>query len=63
MKAKAVGYWICTVLIGLSFLSGGAASLLRAPQVVEGMSSRSLTPDGEFVDDVAIAWFPVTIPG
>jgi uncharacterized membrane protein YphA (DoxX/SURF4 family) len=35
-KARAVGYWICTVLIGLSFLSGGAAHLLRAPQVVEG---------------------------
>jgi len=38
MKARAVGYWICTVLIGLSFLSGGAAHLLRAPQVVEGMT-------------------------
>ena len=38
MKAQAVGYWICTVLIGLSFLSGGAAELWRVPQVVEGMT-------------------------
>ena len=39
MHTRAVvGYWICTVLIGLSFLSGGAAELLRAPQVVEGMT-------------------------
>lgn len=38
MKAQAVGYWICTVLIGLSFLSGGAVDLLRAPQALEGMT-------------------------
>jgi hypothetical protein len=38
MKARAVGYWTCTVLIGLSFLSGGVAHLLRAPQVIEGIS-------------------------
>ena len=38
MKARAVGYWICTVLIALSFLSGGVAHLLRAPQVVEGIT-------------------------
>lgn len=38
MKARAVGYWICTVLIGLSFLSGGAAHLLRVPQAVEGIT-------------------------
>jgi uncharacterized membrane protein YphA (DoxX/SURF4 family) len=37
-KGKAVGHWIGTVLIGLSFLSGGAAHLLRAPQVVEGIA-------------------------
>jgi hypothetical protein len=29
MKAQAVGYWICTVLIGLSFLSAGAVHQLR----------------------------------
>jgi len=38
MKAQAVGYWICTVLIGLSFLSGGVVDLLRAPQALEGMT-------------------------
>jgi hypothetical protein len=38
MKAQAVGYWVCTVLIGLSFLSGGVADLLRPPPVIEGMT-------------------------
>jgi uncharacterized membrane protein YphA (DoxX/SURF4 family) len=38
MKAKAVGYWVCTVLIAFSFLSGGVAYLLRVPQVVEGIT-------------------------
>lgn len=38
MKAQIVGYWICTVLIGLSYLSSGAAHLLRVPQVVESMT-------------------------
>jgi uncharacterized membrane protein YphA (DoxX/SURF4 family) len=38
MKAQAVGYWICTVLIGLSFLSGGVVDLLRVPQALEGMT-------------------------
>jgi uncharacterized membrane protein YphA (DoxX/SURF4 family) len=38
MKARAVGYWTCTVLIAFSFLSGGVAHLLRAPQVIEGIS-------------------------
>jgi len=38
MKAQAVGYWICTVLVGLAFLSGGVAYLLRVPQVVEGIT-------------------------
>jgi uncharacterized membrane protein YphA (DoxX/SURF4 family) len=38
MKAQTVGYWICTALIALAFLSGGAGELLRAPQVVEGMT-------------------------
>src|SRR5260370_10557461 len=38
MKAQVVGYWSCTVLVGLSFLSGGAADLLRPPPVVEGMT-------------------------
>jgi len=38
MKARTVGYWICTVLIGLSYLASGAAHLLRVPQVVESMT-------------------------
>jgi uncharacterized membrane protein YphA (DoxX/SURF4 family) len=38
MKAKIVGYWICTVLIGLSFLSGGAVDLLRPHDALEGMT-------------------------
>jgi uncharacterized membrane protein YphA (DoxX/SURF4 family) len=37
MNAKTIGYWICTALIAFSFLSGGAAHLLRVPQVVEGI--------------------------
>jgi uncharacterized membrane protein YphA (DoxX/SURF4 family) len=38
MKARAVGYWICTVLIALAFLSGGIGQLLRSPQTVEGIT-------------------------
>ena len=38
MRARAVGYWVCTVLIALSFLSGGIGHLMRAPQVIEGIS-------------------------
>lgn len=38
MKAKTVGYWICTVLIALAFLSGGVAYLLRMSQVIEGVT-------------------------
>jgi len=38
MKTKAVGYWICTVLVALSFLSGGIVDLMRSPQALEGMT-------------------------
>jgi uncharacterized membrane protein YphA (DoxX/SURF4 family) len=38
MKARAIAYWVCTALIALSFLSGGVGHLLRAPQVVEGIT-------------------------
>jgi len=38
MNARAMGYWICTVLIGLSFLSGGVVYLLRVPEVVAGVT-------------------------
>lgn len=37
MKTKLIGYWICTALVALSFLSGGAANLFRSPQAVGGM--------------------------
>jgi hypothetical protein len=38
MKAQAVGYWICTVLIAFSFLSGGVVDLLRPSFALEGMT-------------------------
>ena len=38
MKAKAVGYWICTVLTAFVFLSGGVVYLLRVPEVVAGVT-------------------------
>jgi hypothetical protein len=38
MKAKAIGYWICTGLVALAFLSGGIGELMRWSQVVEGMT-------------------------
>jgi uncharacterized membrane protein YphA (DoxX/SURF4 family) len=38
MKARTIGYWICTVLIALAFLSGGAFDILHPPQVLEGMA-------------------------
>jgi uncharacterized membrane protein YphA (DoxX/SURF4 family) len=38
MKAKAIGYWICTVLVAFSFLSGGVVYLLRVPEVVAGVT-------------------------
>lgn len=37
-KARTVGYWICTALIALAFLSGGVGQLLRWPQTVEGIT-------------------------
>jgi uncharacterized membrane protein YphA (DoxX/SURF4 family) len=40
MKARAIGYWACTVLVAFSFLSGGVAHLMRAPQVIEGISTQ-----------------------
>lgn len=38
MKTRAVGYWISTVLVALSFLSGGVVDALRVPQALEGMT-------------------------
>jgi len=37
MKARRVGCWICTALVALSFLSGGAANALGAPEAVAGI--------------------------
>src|ERR1700722_13799438 len=39
MKAKVIGYWICTVLIAFCIGSGGAAQALRVPQTLEGMTA------------------------
>jgi uncharacterized membrane protein YphA (DoxX/SURF4 family) len=38
MKAKAVGYWICTALIAFIFVSSGVFYVMRVPQVVEGVT-------------------------
>ncbi len=37
-KARVVGYWMCTVLIALSFVSGGLGQVMRAPPVIQGMT-------------------------
>lgn len=37
MKAKNIGYWTITVLLGLAIFSGGAAQLTRQPQTVAGL--------------------------
>jgi len=38
MKAKALGYWICTALIAFIFVSSGVFCVLRVPQVAEGVT-------------------------
>jgi uncharacterized membrane protein YphA (DoxX/SURF4 family) len=38
MKAKALGYWICTAPIAFIFVSGGAFYVMRVPQGVEGVT-------------------------
>jgi hypothetical protein len=38
MRAQVVGYWICTILIAFSFLSGGAVDLIRPSFALEGMA-------------------------
>lgn len=37
-KARTIGYWVTTGLIGFAFLAGGAADASGSPQVVEGMT-------------------------
>ena len=38
MKAKASGYWVCTVLLVFFMLPGGIFQVLRAPQSVAGFA-------------------------
>jgi len=38
MKAKAIGYWVCTVLLVFFMLPGGIVQVLRVPQTVEGFT-------------------------
>jgi len=35
MNGKAVGYWVCTVLIVLFMLPGGIFEVMRSPQLVQ----------------------------
>jgi ABC-type multidrug transport system permease subunit len=44
MKAKIVGYWICTALVAFSFLSGGIVDVIKAPQALEGMTRLGYPP-------------------
>lgn len=37
MKAKAIGYWVCTCVIALLFLSGGILQAMRSPTAIEGI--------------------------
>lgn len=36
-KTRMIIYWISTIAIAFSFISGGAAHLMRVPQVIEGI--------------------------
>jgi uncharacterized membrane protein YphA (DoxX/SURF4 family) len=38
MKAKAIGYWICTIVISLLFLSGGIMQVMRSPTAIAGIT-------------------------
>jgi uncharacterized membrane protein YphA (DoxX/SURF4 family) len=38
MNGKAIGYWVCTVLIVFFMLPGGIVQVLRVPQTVEGFA-------------------------
>ncbi|WP_437551945.1 DoxX family protein [Sorangium sp. So ce367] len=37
-KARTIGYWIATGLLGFAFAAGGLADLSGSPQVLEGMA-------------------------
>ncbi len=36
MKAKLIGYWVCTGLIVVFMLPGGIFEVMRSPQIVQG---------------------------
>jgi uncharacterized membrane protein YphA (DoxX/SURF4 family) len=38
MKARTIGYWVCTALVAFSFLSGGVTNVMRVPQALEGIA-------------------------
>src|SRR5262245_22143025 len=37
-KARTIGYWVATGLLGLVFAAGGVSDLSGSPQVLEGMA-------------------------
>ena len=38
MKAKAIGYWVCTVLVVFFMLPGGIFQVMHTPQTVQGFA-------------------------
>lgn len=38
MKRKAIGYWICTLVIAFLFLSGGIMQAMRSPTAITGIT-------------------------
>jgi hypothetical protein len=38
MKTKAIGYWVCTIVIALLLLSGGIMQVMRFPAAIEGIT-------------------------
>jgi uncharacterized membrane protein YphA (DoxX/SURF4 family) len=38
MKARTIGYWITTALVGFAFVGGGVADLMHAPSVMDALS-------------------------
>ncbi|WP_437303061.1 DoxX family protein [Sorangium sp. So ce388] len=43
-KARTIGYWISTGLLGLAFAAGGLADLAGSPQVLDGMAHLGYPP-------------------
>ena len=38
MKSKAIGYWVCTIVIALLLLSGGIMQVVRSPAAIAGIT-------------------------